>query len=97
MSFTFYNTYAISQEHFIICIITICKWILLKILIIAGSILLLAGIAFYCKDKIPFQAGFQTNIVLKKKSLTVYVPTARSLLPSIIFSLILILISRFNK
>lgn len=68
-----------------------------KFLIISGVVLLLAGIALYCKDKIPFLGRLPGDIVLKKKGLTVYIPIASSLLLSLIFSLILIFISRFNK
>jgi hypothetical protein len=67
-----------------------------KILIIAGGLLLLAGLLFYFFDRIPLFGKLPGDIVVKKKNFTFYFPLATSIIISILLSLLFYLISRFR-
>lgn len=67
-----------------------------KILIVVGSLLLLAGLFFYFSDRLPFFGKVPGDMVVKKKNFTFYFPLGTSILISIVLSLLLYLVSRFR-
>lgn len=67
-----------------------------KILIVIGSLLLLAGLALYFFDRIPFFGKLPGDIVVKKKNFSFYFPLGTSILISLLLSLLLYLFSRFR-
>lgn len=69
---------------------------LAKILMIAGGLLLLAGLILFFMDRLPFGGRLPGDFVVKKKNFTFYFPLATSILLSIIISLVLWAISRFR-
>lgn len=67
-----------------------------KILILIGSLLLLAGLALYFFDRLPFFGKLPGDIVVKKKNFSFYFPLGTSILISLLLSLLLYLFSRFR-
>jgi hypothetical protein len=67
-----------------------------KILIVIGSLLLLAGLFFYFSDRLPFFGKVPGDMVVKKKNFTFYFPLGTSILISLLLSLLFYLISRFR-
>lgn len=67
-----------------------------KVLIIIGSLVLLAGLALYFFDKIPFFGKLPGDIVVKKKNFSFYFPLGTSILISVLLSLLLYFINRFR-
>jgi hypothetical protein len=65
-----------------------------KLLIIAGIIIVIAGILFLLGDKIPFIGKLPGDIFIKKKNFTFYFPIVTSILLSIIISLVLYFLRR---
>ena len=59
------------------------------ILIIAGIVLALIGLAIYFFDDIPFLGKLPGDILVKRENFTFYFPLASSVLVSIILSLII--------
>jgi hypothetical protein len=67
-----------------------------KLLIIAGIVLLIAGLFFVFSPKIPFLGKLPGDIMVKRENFTFYFPLASSILLSVLISLILYLIRRFS-
>ena len=60
-----------------------------RLLIIAGSFILLTGILLVLFDKIPFLGKLPGDLTFKGKNYTVFFPLATSLVLSLILTLIL--------
>ncbi|QHT66847.1 DUF2905 domain-containing protein [Rhodocytophaga rosea] len=67
-----------------------------KILIIAGVVLILAGLFFLFSSRIPFIGKLPGDILVKRENFTFYFPLATSILLSILVSLILYLVRKFS-
>ena len=67
-----------------------------KMLIVAGVVLLIAGLFFVFSPKIPFLGKLPGDILVKRENFTFYFPLATSILISVLISLILYLIRRFS-
>lgn len=67
-----------------------------KILILAGVLLLVAGLLLYFFDRLPFGGRLPGDIVVKKKGFTFFFPLATSLILSVLLSLVLWFITRFR-
>lgn len=59
-----------------------------KMLIIAGIILILAGLAFLFADKIPFLGRLPGDIYVKKERFSFYFPITTSIVVSIILTVL---------
>jgi hypothetical protein len=59
-----------------------------KMLIIAGVVLIVAGLAFVFADKIPFLGKLPGDIYIKKERLSFYFPMTTSIIISIILTII---------
>jgi len=59
-----------------------------KMLIIAGIILIFAGLAFLFVDKIPFLGRLPGDIYIKKERFSFYFPITTSIVISIILTII---------
>ena len=68
-----------------------------KILIVAGLMIAGVGMLLMFTDKIPFLGKLPGDINIKKENFQLYVPITTSILLSVLFSLILWLISFLNK
>ncbi|HEY4654355.1 MAG TPA: DUF2905 domain-containing protein [Cyclobacteriaceae bacterium] len=68
-----------------------------KILIVAGLVLLAAGLIIQYAEKIPFLGKLPGDIVYQKGNVKVYIPITTSILISILLSLLLFFISRFRN
>lgn len=60
-----------------------------KLLILAGLILLAAGLLFLLSDKIPWLGRLPGDITIKRDNFTFYFPLATCILISVVLSLIL--------
>ncbi|WP_366970448.1 DUF2905 domain-containing protein [Rhodocytophaga aerolata] len=67
-----------------------------KMLIVAGIVLLIAGLFFVFSPKIPFLGKLPGDIMVKKENFTFYFPLASSILLSVLISLIVYLIRKFS-
>jgi hypothetical protein len=67
-----------------------------KLLIIAGIVLLAAGLFFVFSPKIPFLGKLPGDILVKRENFTFYFPLASSILLSVLISVIFYLIRRFS-
>jgi hypothetical protein len=67
-----------------------------KLLIVAGIVLLIAGLFFVFFPRIPFLGKLPGDILVKRENFTFYFPLASSILLSVLISLILYLIRRFS-
>lgn len=67
-----------------------------KLLIVAGVVLLIAGLFFVFTPKIPFLGKLPGDILIKRENFTFYFPVATSILLSMLISLIIYLIRRFS-
>lgn len=67
-----------------------------KILIIGGIVLIIAGLFFVFSPRIPFIGKLPGDIMVKRENFTFYFPLASSILLSILISLVLYLIRKFN-
>jgi hypothetical protein len=67
-----------------------------KLLIIAGILLILAGLFFVFSPRIPLLGKLPGDIMVKRENFTFYFPLATSILLSILVSLILYLIRKFS-
>jgi hypothetical protein len=67
-----------------------------KILIIAGVVLILAGLFFVFSPRIPLLGKLPGDIMVKRENFTFYFPLATSILLSILVSLILYLVRKFS-
>jgi hypothetical protein len=68
-----------------------------KIMIIAGAVLVLLGLALLVTQKPPFSGKFPGDILIKRGDFTFYFPLAASIIIiSIIISLVLYLIGKFR-
>jgi hypothetical protein len=70
-----------------------------KLLIVAGVIIVLAGIILLFKDQIPgirFLGRLPGDIIIRRKNFSCYFPLATSIIISIILSILLYLFNRFR-
>jgi hypothetical protein len=67
-----------------------------KILIIAGVVLIIAGVFFMFSPRIPLFGKLPGDIMVKRENFTFYFPLASSILISILISLVLYLIRKFS-
>jgi hypothetical protein len=67
-----------------------------KLLIVAGIVLLIAGLFFVFSPKIPFLGKLPGDLLVKRENFTFYFPLASGILLSVLISLILYLIRRFS-
>jgi len=65
-----------------------------KLLIIAGAILIIAGVIVTYHDRIPFLGKLPGDIKVQREGFTFYFPLATSILLSILISLVLYFINR---
>jgi thiosulfate reductase cytochrome b subunit len=65
-----------------------------KVLIIAGGILVLTGLIFLVKDKIPWVGRLPGDIYLKRNTITLYFPLTTCIIISIILT---VLFALFRK
>lgn len=65
-----------------------------KLLIIAGSVLIVIGLLWHFLAKIPFLGRLPGDIVIRKENFTFYFPLATSLLLSAALSLVFWFFSR---
>jgi hypothetical protein len=68
-----------------------------KILIIAGIVLVVAGLAVQFFDKIPFLGKLPGDISIERRNFKFYFPVATSILLSVIVSLILYLVGKLKN
>ncbi len=68
-----------------------------KVLIIAGIVLLVAGILIEISDKIPMLGRLPGDIVIEKKHVKIYFPLVTSLLISLLLTLLFMLIRWFKS
>lgn len=68
-----------------------------KILIIAGAILVVAGLIVQFAPKLPFPGKLPGDIVIDKGNFKIYFPIATSILISLVLSLILFLINKAKQ
>lgn len=68
-----------------------------KILIIAGVVLVIAGLLIQYSDKVSFLGKLPGDIRIERENFKVYIPITTSIVISIVLSLILYLISRFRN
>ena len=66
-----------------------------KILIVAGVILIIAGLLVFAFQKIPHFGKLPGDIVIKRENFQIYIPCATSILISIILSILATIIFRF--
>lgn len=67
-----------------------------KFMIIAGVILVIAGVIFMFAPRIPFLGKLPGDILIKRENFTFYFPWATSIILSILLTLIMYLIRRFQ-
>jgi hypothetical protein len=68
-----------------------------KFLILAGLVLAAAGVLLMFTEKIPFLGKLPGDICIKRDNVRFYFPVTTSLLLSAVLSLVLWLISIFNR
>ncbi len=68
-----------------------------KILIIAGAVLVIAGLIIQFAPKLPFPGKLPGDIVIDKGNFKMYFPIATSILISLVISLILFLINKAKQ
>ncbi|MCL5985800.1 MAG: DUF2905 domain-containing protein [Actinobacteria bacterium] len=68
---------------------------LAKILIIMGTVLVIAGLLVFAFQKIPYFGKLPGDIVIKRENFQIYIPFATSILISIILSILATIIFRF--
>ncbi|MCD6238238.1 MAG: DUF2905 domain-containing protein [Thermotoga sp.] len=68
-----------------------------KSLVIFGIIVIIAGIVMIFWGKIPFLGKLPGDIVIKKKTVTIYIPIITCILISIILTIVLNIIGRLFK
>lgn len=64
------------------------------LIILAGVVLIVIGLAMYFSDKIPLLGKLPGDFLIKKENFTFYFPLATSIILSIVISLILYFIRR---
>jgi DUF2905 family protein len=69
---------------------------LARVLILAGVMLVVAGLVMLGIGKLPFLGKLPGDIMIKREHFTFYFPLASSIIISILISLVLYLISRFR-
>jgi uncharacterized protein HemY len=69
---------------------------LARVLILAGAVLVAAGLVMLGIGKLPFLGKLPGDIMIKRENFTFYFPLATSIIISILISLILYLISKFR-
>ena len=67
-----------------------------KMLMVAGLMIVLVGLALTFFDKIPFLGKLPGDISIKKENVQVYIPITSSILLSVLLSVILWLVSYFK-
>ena len=67
-----------------------------KMLLIGGGLLALVGLLFVLFPKIPMPGRLPGDIVVKRENFSFYFPLMTSILLSVLLSLVLWLIRRFN-
>lgn len=67
-----------------------------KMLMVAGLMIVLVGLALTFFDKIPFLGKLPGDISIKKENIQVYIPITTSILLSVLLSVILWLVSYFK-
>jgi uncharacterized protein HemY len=67
-----------------------------RVLILAGAVLVVAGLVMLGIGKIPFLGKLPGDIMIKRENFTFYFPLATSIVISILISLVLYLISKFR-
>ncbi len=67
-----------------------------KMLLIGGGLLALTGLLFMLFPKIPMPGRLPGDIVVKRENFSFYFPLMTSILLSVLLSLVLWLIRRFN-
>lgn len=65
-----------------------------KLLIIAGIVLVVVGLAWNILTKLPFIGRLPGDILIQKKNFTLYFPITTSILISVILSLIFWILSK---
>jgi hypothetical protein len=68
-----------------------------KILIMAGLILIIAGLVVHYSDRVPFFGKLPGDITIEKENFRLYFPIATSILLSILLSVILYFINKFKN
>lgn len=68
-----------------------------KVLIIAGIILIVAGLIIHYGVRIPFLGKLPGDIYIERGNTKFYFPLATSIVVSIVLSLILLLISKIRQ
>jgi uncharacterized membrane protein YtjA (UPF0391 family) len=69
-----------------------------KILMFFGLILFLVGVFLTFSDRIPIKLGrLPGDIAYERNGISVFVPITTMILFSIVFSLIALIVSRFNR
>ena len=69
---------------------------LARVLILAGAVLVVAGLVMLGIGKLPFLGKLPGDIMIKRENFTFYFPLATSIVISILISLVLYLISKFR-
>jgi hypothetical protein len=69
---------------------------LAKVMILIGSVLVVAGLVILIFPRLPFLGKLPGDILVKKDNFTWYFPLATSVVVSIIVSLILYFINKFR-
>jgi hypothetical protein len=67
-----------------------------KILIVLGTLAIVAGLVLYFFNKIPFFGKLPGDIMVKRENFTFYFPLATSIILSVLISLALYLIRKFG-
>jgi uncharacterized protein HemY len=67
-----------------------------RVLILAGAVLVVAGLVLLGIGKLPFLGKLPGDIMIKRENFTFYFPLATSVIIGILISLVLYLFSRFR-
>jgi hypothetical protein len=67
-----------------------------KLLIFMGILLIVVGVLFLCRDKIPFIGKLPGDISIKRDNFNFYFPLTTCILISLILSLLLYLLGKFK-
>ena len=68
-----------------------------KLLIILGTIILVAGLIIQSGIKIPFFGKLPGDIRIERENFTFYFPLASSIIVSVILTLIIYLVNKFRQ
>lgn len=68
-----------------------------KFLIIAGIVLLIAGLAIHFSDKVSFLGRLPGDIRIERENFKFYFPITTSILISIVLTIIFYLVGHFKK